>query len=91
MVATSEDEIKAQWRSGLRLLQDAVAKSSPAEVVAQLAPHEFNPTNELQGFFHFFKSMTVNGYYTSKIGIEQELEYVGNTYVADFPGFPPLV
>ena len=32
-----------------------------------------------------------NGYYTSKIGIDQDLEYIGNTYVESFPGWPPLV
>jgi hypothetical protein len=29
--------------------------------------------------------MTVNGYYSSEIGIHQDLEYQGNTYVAEFP------
>ncbi len=30
--------------------------------------------------------MTVDGYYTSKIGIHQDLEYKGNTAISEFPG-----
>jgi hypothetical protein len=30
--------------------------------------------------------MTIDGYYTSKIGIHQELEYQGNTALAEFEG-----
>jgi hypothetical protein len=31
------------------------------------------------------KQMTVNGYYTSSIGIHKDMEYVGNTYLAAYP------
>ncbi len=91
MVATSDDAEKLQWREGLRLFQESVAKSSPAEAIAKAAAHEEHPTTELERFLIVFKGMIVNGYYTSKIGIDQELEYVGNTYVSEFPGFPPLI
>ncbi len=30
--------------------------------------------------------MTIDGYYTSAIGIHKELEYKGNTALAEFPG-----
>jgi len=91
MVATSNDAVKEQWRDGLRLFQEAAAKSSHAEAIAQAAAHEANPTTGLELFFIALKQMTVNGYYTSEIGIHQDLEYIGNTYVAEFPGYPPLV
>jgi gluconate 2-dehydrogenase gamma chain len=40
-------------------------------------------------FFAKLRSMTCDGFYTSKIGIE-DLKYIGNTALALFPGCPPL-
>jgi Gluconate 2-dehydrogenase subunit 3 len=40
-------------------------------------------------FFAKLRKMTCDGFYTSKIGIE-DLKYVGNTALAEFPGCPPL-
>jgi gluconate 2-dehydrogenase gamma chain len=37
------------------------------------------------GFFTAIKSLTADGYYTSRIGLLQELGYNGNTYLAAFP------
>ena len=41
-------------------------------------------------FFSFLRTMTVDGFFTSDIGIKY-LGYVGNTFVkGDFPGCPPV-
>jgi hypothetical protein len=40
-------------------------------------------------FFAFLRKLTADGFFTSEIGIEY-LGYVGNTYVKDFPGCPPV-
>jgi hypothetical protein len=40
-------------------------------------------------FFAFLRSLTCDGYYTSKIGIA-DLGYIGNTALSEFPGCPPL-
>ena len=40
-------------------------------------------------FFAFLRNFTVDGFFTSKMGIEY-LKYIGNTYLASFPGCPPL-
>jgi gluconate 2-dehydrogenase gamma chain len=40
-------------------------------------------------FFAKLRSMTCDGFYTSKIGID-DLKYIGNTALASFPGCPPL-
>lgn len=37
-------------------------------------------------FFQEIKDLTIFGYYTSKIGMEQELEYGGGDYHTEFPG-----
>jgi hypothetical protein len=36
-------------------------------------------------FFHMLKNLTVDGYYTSQIGLIRELGYSGNTAMAEFP------
>ncbi|HMD07158.1 MAG TPA: gluconate 2-dehydrogenase subunit 3 family protein [Candidatus Acidoferrum sp.] len=40
-------------------------------------------------FFAFLRRFTCDGFYTSKIGIE-DLQYIGNTALREFPGCPPL-
>jgi Gluconate 2-dehydrogenase subunit 3 len=40
-------------------------------------------------FFAFLRNLTCDGFYTSKIGIE-DLGYIGNTTLREFPGCPPL-
>ena len=40
-------------------------------------------------FFGFLRKLTADGFFTSEIGIDY-LGYVGNTYVQDFPGCPPV-
>lgn len=37
-------------------------------------------------FFELIKGLTIFGYYTSEIGLDQELKYRGDTYNASFPG-----
>jgi len=38
-------------------------------------------------FFGFLRRLTSDGFYTSAIGI-QDLQYIGNTFLKDFPGCP---
>jgi Gluconate 2-dehydrogenase subunit 3 len=40
-------------------------------------------------FFAFLRNMTCDGFYTSKIGIE-DLQYIGNHVRSEWPGCPPL-
>jgi gluconate 2-dehydrogenase gamma chain len=40
-------------------------------------------------FFARLRQITCDGFYTSKIGIA-DLQYIGNTALAEFPGCPPL-
>ena len=86
MVATSDDATKTRWKNGLALMQAEADKSSVAEALAHAATLADQPASDLGRFFVALKEMTVNGYYTSEIGIHQDLEYVGNTYLTAFPG-----
>ena len=40
-------------------------------------------------FFGLLRKLTADGYFTSEIGIEY-LGYIGNTFVKNFPGCPPV-
>ena len=40
-------------------------------------------------FFSFLRKLTADGFFTSEIGIKY-LGYVGNDYLAEFPGCPPV-
>lgn len=40
-------------------------------------------------FFSFLRKLTADGFFTSEIGIEY-LGYVGNTFLSEFPGCPPV-
>jgi gluconate 2-dehydrogenase gamma chain len=40
-------------------------------------------------FFSFLRSMTADGFFTSEIGIKY-LGYMGNTYLTEFKGCPPV-
>src|SRR5436190_24205474 len=41
-------------------------------------------------FFAFLRNLTADGFFTSEIGIKY-LGYIGNKYMADFPGCPPVL
>jgi len=40
-------------------------------------------------FFSFLRTMTADGFFTSEIGIKY-LGYMGNAFLKDFPGCPPV-
>ncbi len=63
------------------------------EILDQIAYRENGQKDPALGpgirFFSLLRDLTTDGFFTSKIGIKY-LEYIGNTYVAEFPGCPPL-
>src|SRR6266403_2999404 len=86
---------KALWREGLRLI-DAMSRhyngksfvnANPEDRVAVLTVLSNNDhmtdLPEVR-FFIELKRLTVRGYYTSKIGIHDELEYKGNRILQEF-------
>jgi len=97
-VRESTDETKqALWREGLRLIDSmsrhyngkSFVEAAPEERVAVLTVLSDNDRMvdlpEVR-FFHELKGMTVFGYYTSKIGIHDDLEYKGNRILQEYVG-----
>ena len=93
-----EPKDRTDWRAGLKLVdrisQDAngtpFMKASPEQrlaVLTRMAQNENNPKSPEETFFKELKSRVVHAYYTSEIGIKQEMEYKGNTYQNEFAGY----
>ena len=62
---------------------------SPADreaIVAAMAAEEEAPKTEEGEFFVQLKRRTVRGYYTSRIGIHDEMDYKGNTMQEEYSG-----
>jgi hypothetical protein len=57
------------------------------EAAEQKKPATENVAEGDAGFFHAIKGLTADGYYTSRIGLMQELGYNGDAVLAAFPVF----
>jgi hypothetical protein len=92
-----DDSRKALWREGLRLVDvmsqhyhgKSFVNAGPENRIAVLTVLSNNDhmtdLPEVR-FFIELKRLTVQGYYTSKIGIHDELEYKGNRILQDYVG-----
>lgn len=92
-----DDSQKALWREGLRLVDvmsrhyngKSLVDASPEDriaVLSVLSDHEQMTDLPEVRFFIELKRLTVRAYYTSKIGIHDELEYKGNRILQEFVG-----
>ena len=93
----TDSEMKKRWRAGLKSI-DVISQemhtktfmnSAPDQRTAlldRIAQNETDPQKPEEKFFVELKSSVAFAYYTSKIGLRQELEYKGNTYLKEFAG-----
>jgi choline dehydrogenase-like flavoprotein len=90
VVAHADKDEQRQWVQGLRLLDDLGTKRNgkaftdltPKQQVALLeglARAEDDPRSPAEKFFVRLKGLVAEGYYTSEIGLMQDLKYKGNT------------
>ena len=91
------DEPKTQWRDGLKLI-DAISQemhgkpfmqATPEQriaVLTRISKNEMDPKTPEERFFREIKSRIAHAYYSSKIGIHQEMEYKGNVPIKEFVG-----
>jgi hypothetical protein len=68
------------------LVEEEIPTAEPEE---RRKPAVEKPETAGQRFFVLLKSWTVNGYYTSRVGIHDEMEYKGNKAIVEFSGFDP--
>jgi hypothetical protein len=92
-----ETKDRDDWRNGLKAVDALTRKihghtlmeASPEQriaVLTRMAKSEMNPKAPEEVFFRDLKRATARAYYTSKIGIHQEMEYKGNVMLPEFVG-----
>ena len=90
-------ELTLAWFGGLAALDaDAVSRFRAPfsklsaghvdEILQRISRNERAPRTPLETFFVMVKQETIRGYYTSDIGIHQELRYKGNQFLKEFVG-----
>ena len=93
-----DPEEKRSWRDGLALVNEiskanagvAFLKASPEQqvlVMHKLAGDERNGHKKNEQFFGQLKETTAFVYYSSSIGIHQEIQYKGNVILEQFVGY----
>jgi Gluconate 2-dehydrogenase subunit 3 len=81
-----DEKDRTTWRDGLRPFLPLSAAERLA-LLTRIAKNESKPEAPDERFFVELKSRVVRAYYTSEIGIKQEMEYKGNTFLPEFVGF----
>ncbi len=97
--AEFEPALQKQWIDGLGLVNQLSQKQygkpflelSPAqreELLTQMSVPEHDPKARHPGFpfYRLLKSMTLEAFFTSKVGLVDFLEYKGLTFLTSFPG-----
>jgi gluconate 2-dehydrogenase gamma chain len=97
--AEFEPLLQRKWIDGLAFLeresQNEFGKSfreadeaDRIKLLTDMSAPERNPQAQHEGFefFSLVKDMTVEGFYTSKIGLIDVLDYQGMNYMVEFPG-----
>jgi Gluconate 2-dehydrogenase subunit 3 len=97
MISESSDENKKTWTDGLAAMDklsqtkngatfNKATKDQQIAILTEICKNEAKPQTLEERFFRTIKNMTIDGYYTSRIGIHDELKYKGNTYLKEFKG-----
>ena len=90
-------ELALQWLGGVAALDAEAVKrfntpfarltgAQMDAILADISRNERDPKTHLEKFFVMAKDATVRGYYTSRIGIHEELRYKGNVFLRQFVG-----
>lgn len=97
LLSEASDTLQLQWLGGLAELDEEAQAQFKAPYARLTAPqmerlvsgisrNESSPQTPLESFFVMAKTATIHGYYTSEIGIQQELRYKGNQMLQEFVG-----
>lgn len=97
LLSEGDRELALQWIGGIAALDaDAISRFrtpfSPLgagqidAILQTICRNENTPQTPLETFFVMAKQATIRGYYTSKIGIHEELRYKGNQFLKEFVG-----
>ena len=97
IISESPDVTKNTWREGLAAINkmsrakfdksfiDSTADQQ-TDLLKEISKNEKSPQTVEEKFFRTIKYATIDGYYTSEIGIHKELHYKGNAFLKEFTG-----
>jgi hypothetical protein len=97
LMSEADAELALAWLGGLAALDaeatarfrapfDRLGANQLDTILQRISANERAPQTPLETFFVMAKQATVRGYYTSKIGIHEELRYKGNQFLKEFVG-----
>jgi len=97
LLSEVEPELALEWLGGLAALDaeatarfrvpfDRLGASQLDAILKSISANELAPKTPLETFFVMAKQATIRGYYTSNIGIHEELRYKGNQFLKEFVG-----
>lgn len=97
VVTDAPETTKRLWNDGLMMVNTSAQKkfarqyaecsgAQQSEILQEMAGEEDNKDIPEERFFLALKRATVDGYYTSRIGIHDDLQYIGNQALTAFPG-----
>src|SRR6266487_303628 len=97
LLSESDRELTLQWLGGFAALDveamsrfrapfGRLAAGQIDAILQTISRNEKAPQTPLETFFVIAKQATIRGYYTSEIGIHQDLRYKGNQFLREFVG-----
>jgi hypothetical protein len=97
LLSGAADVEQTAWRDGLTALDAtatkrfgrafaACAPDQQATLLTEISANETDPKTPLEQLFTYAKERTIQGYYTSEIGIHKELGYRGQQFLNEFVG-----
>ncbi|HXG65915.1 MAG TPA: gluconate 2-dehydrogenase subunit 3 family protein [Blastocatellia bacterium] len=97
MVSEMPQEEQKLWRDGLAAVEkmsrekftkdfNGATQEQQVAILTEISRNERNPQTVAERFFKAIKNWTLDGYYTSEVGIHKDLQYKGNSYVKEYRG-----
>jgi len=97
--AEFEPALQKEWMEGLRLLNElsstkfgnsfsGISTSQREDLLIEISGPEHDPkvTHPGFAFYRLLKAMTLEAFFTSKVGLVDFLEYKGLAFLTEFPG-----
>jgi hypothetical protein len=89
---------KKNWRKGLACVNDLsqkkfgkaflqLNKGQQVELLTEMSKNEFHAKTDAEKFFGQLKETTAATYYSSSIGIHEDMNYLGNVVLQEFVGY----
>ena len=83
---TASPTLAASFRRGAALLDSGFSQFPTERQIAILTEISNAPDTDRGRFFRLIKDLTIDGYYSSRAGLVEELGWHGNTFLSEFKG-----